>query len=112
MVTFDLDLQGHLGREQSKLAKKGLVHSITFEGLYLGPPNLAVKCILDSSRLGLHMVVFDLYLQGNLGRKWPDTYPSITSECCPPLIYIIITTDCTRPRGCSSGTNALVNDKV
>ena len=69
MVTFDLDLQGHLGRKRSKLAKYGLVHAITFEGLYQGPPNMAVMCILDSSRMGLHMLKFDLDLQGHLGRK-------------------------------------------
>ena len=33
MVTFDLDLQGHLGQKRSKLAENGLVLAITFEGL-------------------------------------------------------------------------------
>ena len=49
MVTFDLDLQGHFGLKWSKLSKNGLVHSITFEGLYLGPPDLVIRSIVNGS---------------------------------------------------------------
>ena len=73
LMTFDLDLHGHLGQKLSKLAKNGLVHSITFEGLELGPLNLAVRCILGASLTGLHMEKFDLDLQGHLARKWPKS---------------------------------------
>ena len=69
MVTFDLDLQGHLDQKWSKLAQNGLVHSITFERTYLESPNLVYRCIMGSSGTGLHMVTFDLDLQGHLGSK-------------------------------------------
>ena len=72
MVTFDLDLQGHLVRKRPKLAENGLVLPITFEGLSLGLPNLAVRCILDSSHMGLNMVTFDLDLQSHLGLNVPN----------------------------------------
>ena len=41
MVGFDFDLQGHSG---SKLAKNGLVSTITFKELKLWSPNLNIKC--------------------------------------------------------------------
>ena len=69
LVTFDLDLQGHLGQKLSKLAQNGLVHSVTFERNNLESPNLVYMCILGSSRMGLHMVTFVLELQGHLGQK-------------------------------------------
>ena len=69
MVGFDLDLQGHLGSKLSKSAKNWLVRTITSEGLKLGSPNLAIRCIMGGSRMGLCMVGFDLDLQGNLGSK-------------------------------------------
>ena len=69
MVTFDLDLQGHLDRKRSELAQNGFVHPITFERTYLESPNLVYRCIMGSSRTGLHMVTYDLALQGHLGSK-------------------------------------------
>ena len=69
MTEFDLDLQGHLGSKRSKSSKNGLVRAITFEGLKLGSPNMANRCILGRSRMGLYMVGFDLDLQGHLGSK-------------------------------------------
>ena len=68
-VGFDLDLQGHLGSKVSKLAKNGFVRMITFEGLKLGSPNFAIRCIMGRSQMGLYMVRFDLVLQGHLGPK-------------------------------------------
>ena len=69
MAWFDLDLQGHLGSKWSKLAKNGLVWTITFEGLKLGSPNLACRCIMGRSWMRLYMSWFDLDLQGHLGSK-------------------------------------------
>ena len=69
MVGFDLDLQGHLRSKVPKLAKKGLVFTITFEGLKLGSPNLPIRCIMGRSQMGLYMVGFDLDLQGHLRSK-------------------------------------------
>ena len=73
IVGFDLDLQGHLGSKLSKSAKNGLVRTITYEGLKLGSPNLAIRCIMGRSLMELYMVGFDLDLQGHFG-----THPSIT----------------------------------
>ena len=67
MVGFDLE--GHLGSKLSKSAKNGLVRTITFEGLKLGSPNLAIRCITSRSHMGLYMAAFDLDLQGHLGSK-------------------------------------------
>ena len=53
-----------------------LVHTIAFERTHLESPNLIYRCILVSYRMGLHMVTFDLDIQGHLGRKcqnWPKT---------------------------------------
>ena len=69
MVGFDLNLQGHLGSKRSKSAKNGLVRAITFKGLKLGSPNLAIGCIMGRSWMGLYMVGFDLDIQGHLGSK-------------------------------------------
>ena len=53
----------------SKSTKNRLVGAITFEGLKLGSPNLANKCILGRPQIGLYMVEFDLELQCDLGSK-------------------------------------------
>ena len=68
MTKFDLDLQGHLG-SKVKIGKNGLVRVVKYEGLKLGSPNLANRCILGRSRRGLYMTEFDLDLQGHLGSK-------------------------------------------
>ena len=56
--------------QKFKISKKnGLVCTITFEGLKLGSPNLAIRCITSRSQMGLYMVGFDHDLQGHLGSK-------------------------------------------
>ena len=68
MVEFDLE--GHLVSKRSKSAKKtGLVHTITFEGLKLGSPNLVNSCSLGRVQMGLYMYEFDLEIHGQLGSK-------------------------------------------
>ena len=63
MTGFDLDLQGNLGSERSKSAKKPeLVHAITFQGLNLGSPNLANSCILRRLHLGWDCIWWNLTL--------------------------------------------------
>ena len=69
MKEFDLDLQGHLGSKTSNSTKNGLVRARTFEGLKLGSPNVANRCILGRSQMGLYMVGLDHDLQGHLGSK-------------------------------------------
>ena len=54
MEIFDLDIQSHLGLKRSKSVKNGLVHTISFEGLKPGLPNLPIRCIMGRSRLGFY----------------------------------------------------------
>ena len=64
MVEFDLDIQGHLGSKGQNWQITRLVHVITFGGLMIGSPNLAIRCIMGRSRVGLYMVEFDLGRNG------------------------------------------------
>ena len=68
MVEFDPGLQGHLGVIKGhNWQKNRLLHAITFEGFNLGSSNLAIRCVVGSSRIGLYIVEIDLDLQGHLG---------------------------------------------
>ena len=46
--------------QKFKIGKNSLVYMKTFGGLTIGSPNLAIRCIMGRSRMGLYMAEFDL----------------------------------------------------